>query len=915
MPASTLAPELKDTTHLVRALLNFGLKDAAGDGSDLDGEDEEVTVGGVLGKTQTTKDDPASSKKKAAKQQQKQKGKEKEKDVAEEMEALSLGGAGAGGAGATAGAEGGAIPAGKVKDKNLKGLLRHSDHTITLPSDKDGGEPTERVLTSWKMADFAYKRDPCPFPTRARGLFTEKVEGAKLDGGDVYRIVARGYDKFFNVGEVSWTQWDNISKHSSPPYELTQKSNGCIILIAALSPSHILVTSKHSIGAHAQVNTESGKSHSQMGEYWLEKHLAKVGKTKADLANELWEKELTAVAELCDDSFEEHVLAYPPHLTGLHLHGLNHNTTTLNTLPSSAVTTFAKTWGFIPTPFVTFPSVVGVKTYCESVEAAGGVEEPTKDGKGVKLVPVEGFVVRGVKKGGEKGEAFFWKVKYDQPYLMYREWRELTRRVLASYPNNDVKPNKLKNEESRMYLWWVNFEIQKDVSRFDSWKTGKGIIRTREEFLKWMKGKEAKEVARSLKNKAFTEVEMDAGKDFDKTLIVPVAVQGCGKTALALALAKLFGWGHTQSDDFIMKKSGPHFIKSVRELLGKNQVVIADKNNHIRKLRTDLVEVAQSAAPAHKVRLVALVWPVDSPEYPRDKLHALCASRIVTRGQNHQTLRAGEGHENALWQFFGQHEAFEPATNKEDGAFHEVIEMKHDWTKKEALEHVVEKMVGILGVAKPSDKEIEEALEFADGYKPTVFKQLTDKEREKLEEKKKPRYYGIAVEARLFDVLSPVFAPGSNETFDAISKAGRIEQNPHVTLVHEVELQSSDEEFKKAKKELWDHYVKTVEGTKTAGADSVAIEVTLGPRVVYDSRAMSIEVSNISSKVDGVLRLEGKKSAHVTVGTLENDIRPVEGKLLFDALADGKTESEKGGEIHVKEMEVVKCRGVLKGLR
>lgn len=60
------------------------------------------------------------------------------------------------------------------------------------------------------MADYAYKRDPCPFPTRARGLFTEKVEGRAE--GDEYRIVARGYDKFFNVGEVSWTQVNRVSR-------------------------------------------------------------------------------------------------------------------------------------------------------------------------------------------------------------------------------------------------------------------------------------------------------------------------------------------------------------------------------------------------------------------------------------------------------------------------------------------------------------------------------------------------------------------------------------------------------------------------------------------------------------------------------------------------------------------------------
>lgn len=76
------------------------------------------------------------------------------------------------------------------------------------------------------------------------------------------------------------------------------KSNGCIILIAALSPTQILVTSKHSIGSNINVTTTGGVSHSERGEYWLEIHLSRVGKTKADLAKKLWDEEWTAVAEV-----------------------------------------------------------------------------------------------------------------------------------------------------------------------------------------------------------------------------------------------------------------------------------------------------------------------------------------------------------------------------------------------------------------------------------------------------------------------------------------------------------------------------------------------------------------------------------------------------------------------------------------
>jgi tRNA ligase len=54
-------------------------------------------------------------------------------------------------------------------------------------------------VRSWKMNEFKYYDVPSPFPTLARGIFSTEGEEGKS------RIVARGYDKFFNIGEVPWT--------------------------------------------------------------------------------------------------------------------------------------------------------------------------------------------------------------------------------------------------------------------------------------------------------------------------------------------------------------------------------------------------------------------------------------------------------------------------------------------------------------------------------------------------------------------------------------------------------------------------------------------------------------------------------------------------------------------------------------
>lgn len=74
-------------------------------------------------------------------------------------------------------------------------LVRSSEH-------KAPADPSI-LVRSWKMNEFKYYDIPSPFPTLARGLFTQDIVGKS--GKSKHRIVARGYDKFFNIGEVPWT--------------------------------------------------------------------------------------------------------------------------------------------------------------------------------------------------------------------------------------------------------------------------------------------------------------------------------------------------------------------------------------------------------------------------------------------------------------------------------------------------------------------------------------------------------------------------------------------------------------------------------------------------------------------------------------------------------------------------------------
>jgi tRNA ligase len=81
----------------------------------------------------------------------------------------------------------------------IESLYAISKKDKKLVHSNQGKPPShpEYTLTSWKMNEWKYYDIPSPFPTLARGLFTQTENGK-------HRIVVRGYDKFFNIGEVPW---------------------------------------------------------------------------------------------------------------------------------------------------------------------------------------------------------------------------------------------------------------------------------------------------------------------------------------------------------------------------------------------------------------------------------------------------------------------------------------------------------------------------------------------------------------------------------------------------------------------------------------------------------------------------------------------------------------------------------------
>lgn len=370
---------------------------------------------------------------------------------------------------------------------------------------------------------------------------------------------------------------------------------------------------------------------------------------------------------------------------------------------------------------------------------------------------------------------------------------------------------------------------------------------------------------------------------FGKMVILPIAIPGVGKTSISVALEHLFGFGHTQSDDVKSKNAAPQFIKNVKALLKKHNVVIADKNNHLIQHRTALRNGVQGYSPP--VRLLALNWAF---EQPLATIHRICSDRIYDRGGSHQTLRAdvsGKSHEDVIWQFIEQREELE------DGEVDAVIEMDINEDLEHAFDRAVDGCVRILGLEKPDQERIALALAAARSY--GIMGKGDRKEKEKDKKKgKPPRYYGFVPEVDLLGLLNPVFSEGGDaevadgrKFFTDLKKNGRVTKRPHVTIVHVKSLESEWAQ------ELWNRsselYLSSTPST---------FRFNLGS-LVWNDRVMAIAVDEVVPVEDDdeegksfadQLPPEIRKKLHITVGTASNDIMPFEAHALIEDWRNGK---------------------------
>lgn len=359
----------------------------------------------------------------------------------------------------------------------------------------------------------------------------------------------------------------------------------------------------------------------------------------------------------------------------------------------------------------------------------------------------------------------------------------------------------------------------------------------------------------------------------------------------------------------------------------------SNRNNHLAQHRAELEQTALAASPSAPPRLIALNFALAPPTQPlpQHALHRLCSARIARRGDRHQTLRALEGnvrrHEEILWRFFTTAEAL--AADEVDA----VVELDVAGSLAENLQTVLRRLGELMpGLPTPSAERVNEVLAKVEAYDPAVKKALMDA----ASRSDRTRYYALAPEVDLRVLARQAIdrSTAADEVkdrarafLDKLEKDGRVTGRPHVTLVHEVEVEAE----RVARLELADGKDNDGRPASTdataANDDTAAAAVVEGPvgpwkrtwdacvalanpaggappplfaftvsHAVVSAKALALVVSSLSplppspptgnantnalAEANPLADVPDLEHAHFTVGTANDELRPYEGRLL-----------------------------------
>lgn len=761
---------------------------------------------------------------------------------------------------------------------------------------------TDKEITSWKFNEWDYytKESIVKLPCNARGLFT-------VDD----KIIVRGYDKFFNVNEVAQTKFDFLKKNTTGPYDVTLKENGCIIFISGLLSGELVVCSKHSTGKRDDLT----RNHAVQGEIEIQKQLEKINKSKEDLALLLYKLNVTAVTELCDDEFEEHVLPYSKDASGLYLHGLNFNTAKFRTYPMESVNAFASEWGFKTIDYFQKPSFESLWDCLQEAAKTGTFENRE----------VEGFVVR----CHLNGDNFFFKFKFEEPYLLYRQFREVSKNLIAN-GDQSIKTivRKVKKHKfiTLKYLQFVKRLFEEEPSYKESFLQGHGIIKIRQLFLKENGLNETSGIQLMEYDNLDTklkELSLNVEPTEFKYVLIPIATIGCGKTTVFQTILNLYpSWAHIQNDNIGNNSSKNKLVALCLDELAnpETQVVFCDRNNHQKREREQLfnqfLDLKDNYLPSNVgLKFIAINFVNESLD--KQQLMDITFDRISKRGDNHQSIKFESDEKLAKLVMNGFIKRFQrlDINGSPDSQFDMVIDMKlGDNSSLDNAKTILNRLQEIPGLVNeaPSDSQVEKSFNSALNYKPNFTKTFGKVSKNKKQEasstqskkaKKGIVYYGIRVDQT--KLLASINAKiSTNPAWVELQRLDRVQKEFHITLSH-VSASKKDQ----TQGDIWKELNKIFQAEslleKATGEDSLELDyfcdVELNKLIIVNDTLICIDSSIQSSAVNSEIDIKcSNEFPHITIGTMKPEIKPFQSNIVLNQLfkthgyelEDGKYEIE-----------------------
>lgn len=259
-------------------------------------------------------------------------------------------------------------------------------------------------------------------------------------------------------------------------------------------------------------------------------------------------------------------------------------------------------------------------------------------------------------------------------------------------------------------------------------------------------------------------------------------------------------------------------------------------------------------------------------------------------------------------------------TTPDEAIFDKQIVVSIEDDQRTALGKVVNGLVELMGLKRPSHEEIDKALAIAQEYKVTTpFHGMTRMG-------KPVRYFGLAPEIDINEVVNDVLrspmpqaASDSASAFIAsLRENNRVTTRPHITLTHEknvkAEQEAADEGAAPGPHEIAWNTCKTL--AEKGISPIYDFDVT---HLAWDDRVMALVVGNIRPKSEAakegrdaglelVLPEEVEANLHVTVGTQSEEISAFESRNVVraarEAIArgvgtgDGGEAVDGGGVVH-----------------